>query len=310
MEKSLYFSFSTNDRSYSVRLDRAKTQWALVIFFTLLLLMIITLQLALSVNYEQSESMQNLQNNNASLLETNQALLTESEFLATVEERIVLLEKLVSDPESVDIHDYLSRIEQAGLNYKHRANMLNWLPNGSPVSFQRVSSKYGPRLHPISKQPSKHIGIDLSVKVGTSVYAPADGFVEYTRSNHEEGYGTMLRISHGMGFMTLYAHLKQLKVKNGQFVRKGQLIALSGNSGASTAPHLHYEIRFLNKTLDPQPFMDWNIDNFELIFKQVKDVPWDYLNLQLHNLSTLPIPLSSQKESNSKVSSTSKDIST
>lgn len=123
----------------------------------------------------------------------------------------------------------------------------------------------------------------------------------------------MIRISHGIGFMTLYAHLKTVKVKTGQFVEKGQLIGLSGNSGTSTAPHLHYEIRFLNKALDPVPFMKWSIGNFESIFHVVKDVPWDYLNLQLHNLTKLPAtlvaPQSSPLELQLKVPSESKGTS-
>lgn len=324
MENSFYFSFSTHRRSYSLRLNRRKTQWTAMIIVVVLIALIVSLKLLVNVNSKQSESMfsllgnvKTLQSNNESLFQANLSLSADvgqsNELFEAVDARIGLLEQLVSetDQEAEQLHnpDYFSRIELASLSYKHRLNMLNWLPNGKPLDYHRISSSYGKRLHPISLRRSKHRGIDLSARNGTPVYAPADGFFEYTRKNHNEGYGNMIRITHGLGFMTLYAHLKTLKVKNGQFVKKGQLIALSGNSGASTAPHLHYEIRFLNKSLDPKPFMNWHIGDFDSIFHIVKDVPWDYLNLQLHNLSTLPAPLLSQLESQLKAPSELKDTS-
>jgi len=304
VEKSFYFSLVTHHQSYSLRLNRRITIWVSSIFLAVLISLIIGLKLLAHINSKQSdnlysltENVLSLEANNTELLESNQSLLEDvdqsHELFDEVENRIGLLESMVSETgdEPEQSSDYISRIEVASLSYQHRLNMLSWLPNGKPIHYRRISSKYGRRIHPITLQKSMHRGVDLSARMATPVYAPADGFIEYTRSHYNKGYGNMIRISHGIGFMTLYAHLKTVKVKTGQFVKKGQLIALSGNSGSSTAPHLHYEVRFLNKALDPEPFMKWNIGDFDSIFHVVKDVPWDYLNLQLHNLTALPAPL-------------------
>lgn len=322
VDKSFYFSFLTHHQSYSLRLNRRIATWVALIFLIMFISLIVSLKLLLSINLEQSKSLSSLVNNvqllqvnNSKLWQNNLSLIEDvdqsNELFDAVESRIGLLEDMVSDTniELAYNPDYFSRIELASLSYQHRLNMLSWLPNGKPLDYLRISSNYGRRLHPISLKNGKHRGIDLSARRGTAIYAPADGFVEYTRTNHNKGYGNMIRISHGIGFMTLYAHLKTLKVKTGQFVKKGQLIALSGNSGASTAPHLHYEIRFLNKSLDPRPFMNWNVGDFESIFHLVKDVPWDYLNLQLHNLRALPMPLLSPLELQLKEPSELKDTS-
>ena len=279
--------------------------WVSLVLLIVLISLIIGLKLLMHINSDQSDRLYtladnvlSLETNNTKLLESNQSLIEDvgqsHELFDKVESRIGLLEDMVSETgvESQHNSDYLSRIELASLSYQHRLNMLSWLPNGKPIHYMRISSKYGRRIHPVTMQKSMHRGVDLSAKPGTPVYAPADGFVEYTRRHYNKGYGNMIRISHAIGFMTLYAHLKTVKVKTGQFVKKGQLIGLSGNTGISTAPHLHYEIRFLNKALDPAPFMKWSIGNFESIFHVVKDVPWDYLNLQLHNLTVLPTPQS------------------
>ena len=87
----------------------------------------------------------------------------------------------------------------------------------------------------------------------------------------------MIIIAHNFGFETVYGHLHKLKVKLGEVVKKGELIALSGNSGRSTGPHLHYEIRYGSKILNPKYFLQWNIKNFNIVFNKIRRVEWDSL---------------------------------
>ncbi|MGH1463524.1 MAG: M23 family metallopeptidase, partial [Neptuniibacter sp.] len=80
------------------------------------------------------------------------------------------------------------------------------------------------------------------------------------------------------GFKTYYAHLDAVKIKTRDFISKGQLIGLSGNTGLSTGPHLHYEIRHLFTSIDPEPFISWDITKFNALFTKVKDIKWASLN--------------------------------
>ncbi|GGA79244.1 peptidase M23 [Neiella marina] len=156
-----------------------------------------------------------------------------------------------------------------------RQQMLAKIPNGLPIKYRRISSKFGTRQHPISNKRHSHVGIDLRADKGVPVFATADGYVQLARSNYDRGYGNMVKLSHQMGFDTRYAHLDSVAVQYGQFVRKGELVGYCGNSGDSTASHLHYEVRFLGKALDPKPFMTWQLDNYEDIFETVGTLPWD-----------------------------------
>lgn len=101
----------------------------------------------------------------------------------------------------------------------------------------------------------------------TKVYATADGIVSYVQSRDRGGFGRVVKIMHGYGFQTVYAHLNKTEVKLGQVVRKGDLLGLSGNSGRSSGPHLHYEIRYGVKIINPYYFVKWNMKNYEMIFK-------------------------------------------
>ncbi len=114
-----------------------------------------------------------------------------------------------------------------------------------PLKLMEVTSPYGIRKHPITKKKSFHTGIDLSAETGTPCYAVSDGIVKVSKCNNggtKKGYGYYLVIEHD-GFCTLYAHLSQLGPRVGTRVKKGQIVAYSGNTGSSTAPHLHFEVR-------------------------------------------------------------------
>ncbi|WP_261817908.1 M23 family metallopeptidase [Vibrio gallicus] len=185
------------------------------------------------------------------------------------------------------------RIDTAMLTSSVRLYMLNNIPNGSPVGAVRVSSKFGYRTHPVTGRKTMHRGMDYAVNVGAPIYAPADGVVEVTRSS-KTGSGNFLRLQHSYGFSSSYSHLQKFKVKQGEFVEKGQLIAYSGNTGISTGPHLHYEIRFVGRALDPMAFHNWSADNFESLFEKERGVRWDSLVKKIENRASNQLQLSSQ----------------
>ncbi|HIE53973.1 MAG TPA: M23 family metallopeptidase [Chromatiaceae bacterium] len=127
---------------------------------------------------------------------------------------------------------------------------LGWRPDAAFIwpLRGRLTSLFGPRVHPIFGTPDFHTGIDFAVPEGTPVHAAA-GTVSFAG---ERGYG--LLVEH-RGFSTYYAHLSRILVEAGQFVEQGQVIALSGNTGLSTGPHLHFEIRRSGKPVDPLPWL-------------------------------------------------------
>ncbi len=109
---------------------------------------------------------------------------------------------------------------------------------------------FGEKLHPVSQKPYFHKGMDFSVKVGSAVYATADGKVRFAGTK-TKGYGKVITIKHKSGYTTLYAHLSKIFVRSGQEVKAGQKIALSGNTGITAGAILHYEIHYQNQPIDP-----------------------------------------------------------
>jgi murein DD-endopeptidase MepM/ murein hydrolase activator NlpD len=127
---------------------------------------------------------------------------------------------------------------------KNKEKVIASIPAIQPVDFhdlRRIGSYFGYRTDPYYKVTKFHEGIDFTAAVGTPIYATGDGVVteaEYNRG----GYGMCLKINHGYSYETFYAHLSKLKVRVGQKVVRGEVIGLVGNTGKSTAPHLHYEV--------------------------------------------------------------------
>ncbi|MPM04148.1 hypothetical protein SDC9_50420 [bioreactor metagenome] len=127
---------------------------------------------------------------------------------------------------------------------ENKEKMLASIPSIMPVDRNRVkfSSGFGWRQNPFSRSGSQfHPGIDLAGKIGTPVYATGDGVVTDPLGSMT-GYGNVIVINHGFGFKTLYAHLSKKLVKEGEKVKRGQIIGLLGNTGPSTGPHVHYEV--------------------------------------------------------------------
>ena len=134
--------------------------------------------------------------------------------------------------------------------------------------LKRLSSGYGMRWHPILKRKRMHYGLDYSAPRGTPVYSTGNGKVIRVKTNFG-GYGKQVIIDHGFGFTTTYAHLNAFNVKKGQEVRRGECIGFVGNTGRSTAPHLHYEIKKNDKPINPihYIFQDIKPEEYEELLK-------------------------------------------
>lgn len=168
------------------------------------------------------------------------------------------------------------------MNINNKKYSLNVIPNGKPIEKISVSSNFGYRINPITKKRQFHKGLDLPTPRRTPVYATANGVVEYVQSQDKGAYGRVIRLDHSYGFQTVFAHLRKTNVKVGDVIKKGQLIGLSGNSGRSSGPHLHYEVRYANKVLNPKNFIKWDLDNYDKIFKSERRVEWESLISQIN----------------------------
>jgi murein DD-endopeptidase MepM/ murein hydrolase activator NlpD len=136
---------------------------------------------------------------------------------------------------------------------KRKTEMLTSIPAIQPLSnkdLKRFASGFGMRIDPILKVRKMHTGCDFSAPKGTPVYATGDGVVVTVESD-AQGYGKQIEINHGFGYVTKYAHLSAFDVRLGQKVKRGQQIGKVGSTGKSVAPHLHYEIIYGGKKVDP-----------------------------------------------------------
>lgn len=144
-----------------------------------------------------------------------------------------------------------SQYEEISSQLKKNQKLSNCIPAIKPVKGY-ITSNFGIRMHPILHRNRMHDGIDLIVNTGTPVHSTGDGYVSYV--GRRGGYGLAVEINHGFGYKTVYAHLSKIKVKKGQKVSRGDVIAESGNTGLSTGPHLHYEVQHNGKKIDPKQF--------------------------------------------------------
>lgn len=149
--------------------------------------------------------------------------------------------------------DYLSILESTLLQ---QSVLKNTLPNSSPVDAAYNSSSYGWRIDPFTGTRAFHEGLDFTAEVGTPIHAAAGGIVVFAEQTPD--YGKIVKIDHGNGLETRYAHSSKLLVKVGDRVEKGQVIALVGSTGRSTGSHLHYEIRVNGEPLDPRKYLQAN----------------------------------------------------
>jgi len=139
---------------------------------------------------------------------------------------------------------------------KNKGEMLGCLPSIQPISnidLTRTASGWGLRIHPIYKIVKFHSGMDFTAPQGTEIYVTGDGVVESVIYS-KRGYGNHIIINHGFGYKTLYAHLDRPNIRTGQKVKRGDVIGFVGSTGASLAPHLHYEVELNGIKIDPVNF--------------------------------------------------------
>ncbi|MCB0744820.1 MAG: M23 family metallopeptidase [Ignavibacteriae bacterium] len=149
---------------------------------------------------------------------------------------------------------------------KSNLKLFNSIPAINPTNGP-IGDRFGMRLHPILKIRRMHTGVDIVVDTGTDVSAPGDAKVIF--AGRKGGYGNVVELDHGFGYQTLYAHLSAIKVKNGQKVKRGDLLGLSGSSGElATGPHLHYELSHNGINLNPENFIFSDIKAFDLVSEQ------------------------------------------
>ena len=155
--------------------------------------------------------------------------------------------------EKVDSLAFAVNIQKDSFNtifnkIKSNEKMYRHIPSISPVKGY-IGSKYGYRTDPIDGKRRMHSGLDFPVNLNTDVVATGDGVV--TKAQYDSGWGRYIKIDHGYGYETVYAHLWKINVKKGQKVKRGDKIGKSGNSGRAAGFHLHYEVHKNNKTVDP-----------------------------------------------------------
>ena len=268
-----------------------------LLYFTLFVIfMIIVGTLLISFLFKEVSS---LEKKKEAALETSQALLVQNEELQSkisekaqeyenIRDKISSMEELiglkVNEEDNID-----ARLDEIDVTILQQKIFFDNIPSGDVMAYSEISSKFGWRENPILKRKEFHTGVDLRSPAGTPILAPADGVVKFTGYNQNSGYGNVISVSHNYGFETSYAHLQNKQVvKEGQFIKKGDLVAYSGNSGMSTGPHLHYEVKFIGRTLDPETFLRWKGSNFIDIFKKEKRVTWESL-IKLIN-AQYPLP--------------------
>jgi len=173
----------------------------------------------------------------------------------------------MQDKQSVPFSDFLSMLDQLDSELEDRQEMLSVLevllmsrslhervmPSGKPVEEGWLSSRYGKRSDPFTGKQDFHKGLDFAGKKGADVLAVGDGVVSW--SGKRSGYGNLVEINHGNGYVTRYGHNQRHLVEVGDTVKKGQQVAMMGSSGRSTGPHVHFEVLRNGKRVDPAKYI-------------------------------------------------------
>jgi len=239
-----------------------------------------------------------LEQRQSEILESNQSLLDERQRLQSdVEEKAASLLAMSDELENIEImiglraepeRPLAQRIDTASQTAFEKRLMLESIPSGYPVESEIVTSRFGMRLHPIQERMAMHGGVDMRAQTGTPIYATADGVVEWASMHHSSGLGKMVKLVHNYGFSTVYGHMSDIDVQVGNYVKRGQLLGYSGNTGASAAPHLHYEVRHLNRRLDPMPFLRWSMTDYDRVFAEEDRVEWESLVEVIRRTASVP----------------------
>ncbi len=143
----------------------------------------------------------------------------------------------------------LSSYEDIYDKVQENSDRIKNIPTIRPVNGGYLNAGFGYRIDPFDRVNRFHYGQDISVNNGTPIYAPADGTIKIAR--YMGGFGKSIKIDHGYGYTTFYAHLSKFNIKSNQKIKRGDIIGYSGNTGRSTGPHLHYEVHYYGKPQNP-----------------------------------------------------------
>jgi len=183
----------------------------------------------------------------------------EFSFLTGEASRVLSNAQTLIDQLSREVKLQQTSYEEIFKRYEYNKTFFAHLPAIKPMEGYYTVNGFGMRLHPVLRVYRMHEGVDITNDVGTNVYATGDGVIRYA-GRTQGGYGTVIDISHGYGYSTLYAHLSRVLVKPGQKVKRGELIAKSGRSGLVSGPHLHYEIRLNGRKQNPVDYFFDDVD--------------------------------------------------
>ena len=147
----------------------------------------------------------------------------------------------------------ISKIFESVDDLEYYREVIKTVPIGKPVWSYWVTSQYGRRSDPFNKKAASHKGVDLASRTGNKIKVKAKGKV--IKAGMAGGYGNLVVIDHGNGFQTKYAHLNKIYVKKGDYLEYDDTIGEVGTTGRSTGPHLHYEVIYMGKDVDPMPFI-------------------------------------------------------
>ncbi|MBN2344971.1 MAG: M23 family metallopeptidase [Candidatus Aminicenantes bacterium] len=159
-------------------------------------------------------------------------------------------------PKVADIREKARKIEDSLKTVEKYVNQQKLQLAATPAIWPTrgiISGTFGPRVHPFTGRREFHYAIDIATQLGNRVIAPADGTVLVAETR--EYYGKMIIIDHGFGYVTRYGHLSGFNVKEGQRIKRYDVIGYVGTTGRSNGPHLHYEVRFFEKPLNPMSFI-------------------------------------------------------
>lgn len=163
---------------------------------------------------------------------------------------------LENDEEKISFARWLDKSGEFRSSLDYLSGMqgtIYYLPFALPIKDSSLSSGFGYRIDPFNRIPAKHSGVDLKAEENSPVYSTAPGIVTY--SGRKGAYGNMVEIDHGYGVRTRYAHLSRIFASEGARVMRGQVIGTQGSTGRSTGDHLHYEVRYNDKPMDPYKFI-------------------------------------------------------
>ena len=183
--------------------------------------------------------------------------------IGTTERIDILTKELVIQSKSLDEIELLA---------KNKESLLSSIPTIQPISnsdLKRMASGFGWRTDPFTKKRKRHWGMDFSAERGSPIYATGDGKISRA-DNRAAGFGNHVRIDHGFGYISIYAHMDKISIRKGNKVKRGDIIGYVGSSGRSVAPHLHYEITKDGKKINPINFYYGSLSpgEFEILITQ------------------------------------------